>query len=48
MLVKMNWMQKKLMEKMYKFFNKVGKHEAHDVLQERINEAIKQKYEWLR
>ncbi len=31
-----------------KFFSKVGKHEAHDVLQERINEAIKQKYEWLR
>ena len=31
-----------------KFFRKVGKHEAHDVLQRRINEAIKQKYEWLR
>ena len=31
-----------------KFFKKVGKHEAHDALQERINEAIKQKYEWLR
>ena len=31
-----------------KFFKKVGKNKAHDVLQERINEAIKQKYEWLR
>jgi len=31
-----------------KFFSKVGKSEAHNVLQERINEAIKQKYEWLR
>lgn len=31
-----------------KFFRKVGKQEAHDVLQKRINEAIKQKYEWLR
>lgn len=31
-----------------RFYKKVGKHEAHDVLQERINEAIKQKYEWLR
>jgi hypothetical protein len=31
-----------------RFYKKVGVHEAHDVLQERINEAIKQKYEWLR
>ena len=31
-----------------KFHRKVGKQEAHDVLKERINEAIKQKYEWLR
>lgn len=31
-----------------KFFKKVGVHEAHDLLRERINEAIKQKYEWLR
>lgn len=31
-----------------KFYGKVGKQEAHDVLKERINEAIKQKYEWLR
>ena len=31
-----------------KFYKKVGVHEAHNVLQNRINEAIKQKYEWLR
>ena len=31
-----------------KFHRKVGKQEAHDVLKERINEAIKEKYEWLR
>ena len=31
-----------------KFYGKVGKQEAHDALKERINEAIKQKYEWLR
>ena len=31
-----------------KFYRKVGVQEAHDVLQARINEAIKQKYEWLR
>ena len=31
-----------------KFYGKVGKHDAHDVLKERINEAIRQKYEWLR
>ena len=31
-----------------KFFKKVGVQEAHDILQERINEAILQKYEWLR
>ena len=30
------------------FCKKVGKQDAHDVLQKRINEAIKQKYEWLR
>lgn len=31
-----------------KFYRKVGVHEAHNVLQTRINDAIKQKYEWLR
>ena len=31
-----------------RFYRKVGVQEAHNVLQERINEAIKQKYEWLR
>lgn len=31
-----------------KFYKKVGVQDAHNVLQERINEAIKQKYEWLR
>ena len=31
-----------------KFYRKVGVQEAHNVLQTRINEAIKQKYEWLR
>ena len=31
-----------------KFYRKVGVHDAHDVLQSRINEGIKQKYEWLR
>lgn len=30
------------------FYGKVGVQDAHDVLQTRINEAIKQKYEWLR
>ena len=30
------------------FYGKVGVKKAHDVLQSRINEAIKQKYEWLR
>jgi len=35
-------------EELSKFFKKVGVREAHDILQERINEAIKQKYEWLR
>ena len=29
-------------------YGKVGRMDAHDVLQTRINEAIKQKYEWLR
>ena len=32
---------------LYKMYGKVGVQEAHDILQERINEAIKQKYEWL-
>jgi len=31
-----------------KFYRKIGVQDAHDVLQTRINEAIKQKYEWLR
>ena len=31
-----------------KFRMKVGKQEAHDILQKRINDAIKQKYEWLK
>lgn len=31
-----------------KFCMKVGKQEAHDILQKRINDAIKQKYEWLK
>jgi hypothetical protein len=31
-----------------KFYRKVGVQDAHDVLQTRINDAIKQKYEWLR
>lgn len=30
------------------FYGKVGVKGAHNVLQTRINEAIKQKYEWLR
>lgn len=29
------------------FFNNVGVQEAHDILKERINKAIKEKYEWL-
>ena len=35
-------------EELRKFYGKVGVQNAHDVLQTRINEAIKQKYEWLR
>ena len=35
-------------EELRKFFKKVGGSKAHDILQKRINEAIKQKYEWLR
>lgn len=35
-------------EELRKFHKKVGVQEAHDILQQRINEAIKQKYEWLR
>lgn len=35
-------------EELRKFYGKVGFQNAHDVLQTRINEAIKQKYEWLR
>ena len=35
-------------EELRKFQKKIGIHEAHDILQARINEAIKQKYEWLR
>ena len=31
-----------------KFYKKVGVQEAHDILQDRINNAIKEKYEWLR
>lgn len=31
-----------------KFYNKVGVGDFHDILQSRINNAIKQKYEWLR
>ena len=34
-------------EELQKFYKKVGVHEAHDILQQRINDAIKQKYEWL-
>ena len=35
-------------EELQKFYKKVGVREAHQVLQQRINDAIKQKYEWLR
>jgi hypothetical protein len=35
-------------KELQKFIKKIGKNEAHDVLQKRINEAIIQKYEWLR
>ena len=35
-------------DELSKFFKKVGVEEAHDILKNRINEAIKQKYEWLR
>lgn len=31
-----------------KFYNKVGVGDFHEILQSRINNAIKQKYEWLR
>ena len=35
-------------EELKKFHKKVGVKEAHNILQARINEAIKLKYEWLR
>jgi hypothetical protein len=35
-------------EELGKFYGKVGVQDAHNVLQTRINEAIMQKYEWLR
>lgn len=35
-------------DELEKFRFKVGKQEAHDILQQRINDAIIQKYEWLR
>lgn len=35
-------------DELKRFRKKVGVQEAHDILQARINEAIKQKYEWLR
>ena len=35
-------------DELQKFLKKVGKQEAHDILQQRINDAIIQKYEWLR
>lgn len=31
-----------------KFYRKVGIQDAYDILRTRINEAIRQKYEWLR
>lgn len=35
-------------EELRKFYGKVGVKGAHNILQTRINEAIKEKYEWLR
>lgn len=35
-------------DELQKFLKKVGKQAAHDILQQRINDAIMQKYEWLK